>query len=219
MVLYRKGVESYIREKTHIWENIFFFRCEDVDSDLECVTFHLAVRSRYTWQVSNRVLQVQGELNQFCVSLAFKLHIHYDSPNARTVTYYGGSLVDGGVKKYKTMILEGENIRNDSEIVTGMLPKDVVRSFPGGTFGGSNSEIIPSNSPSADVVTRKVAPDKPSAHEDTTASQDEPAVEDGEEAAGRIEDASGLNMSDEPTAARRSSDDNRFLSMLKESYQ
>jgi hypothetical protein len=209
MVSYRKGIESYVREKTHIWENIFFFRCEDVNSDLECVTYHLAVRSRFTWQVSNRVLQFQGELNQFCVSFAYKLHIHYDSPSIRSVTYYGGSLVDGGIKNYKTKILERSNIKNDSENVAGMLSREMVHHFPCGGVGSEGSEF-PGGS-LADNAPRSIS----------TKDRTE-AKFHGETTADKVDDERKLNEAEAPVAvpaaASRSSVDNRFLSMLQESH-
>lgn len=216
MVRYRKNIEMYIREKRHIWENIFFFRCEDVDSDLECVTFHLAVRSRFTWQVSNRVLQFQGDLSQFCVSLAFKFHIHYDSPNARTVTYYGGSLVNGGIKKYKTKILERSNIRNDSEIIAGILPSDVVRQLSGQSFD-SGSEIV-STSPLADLATQKL-PTKTEEEESANPEDEKSAAAAAAEETVRFQDAmlQGESVDLDSGATKRSSTDDRFLSMLHES--
>ncbi|KAG7359813.1 mechanosensitive ion channel [Nitzschia inconspicua] len=218
MIDYRKGIESYIRETTHIWENIFFFRCEDVDTDSECVTFHLAVRSRYTWQVSNRVLQCQGELHQFCVSLAYKHHIHFDSPNPRSVTYYGGSLVDGGINKYKANILERKNIRNESKIIAGVLPADMARQLSGESSGVSNSEMVHA-SPLAALATRNLAHRKSQGRSEL---REKEAAECSEKVTGRIEDASALNESAAPAAnapaVGRSSDNDRFLSMLQDSH-
>jgi hypothetical protein len=217
MVSYRKGIESYVREKTHIWENIFFFRCEDVNSDLECATYHLAVRSRYTWQVSNRVLQFQGDLNTFCVSLAYKLHIHYDSPSTRSVTYYGGSLVDGGTKKCKDEFVARSNIKNDIKDVTGMFSRETGHDF----FheGGDGVDFVIPVGSLADISTPRAS--SKDRGEASLAVQDETAA-DKSKGASRAEDARKPNEVEAPnpaqSAASRSSDDSRFLCMLQESH-
>ncbi|KAG7353641.1 hypothetical protein IV203_002996 [Nitzschia inconspicua] len=195
---------------------ILYWNEDDVDTDSESVTFHLAVRSRYTWQVSNRVLQCQGELHQFCVSLAYKHHIHFDSPNPRSVTYYGGSLVDGGIKKYKANILERKNIRNDSKIIAGVLPADMARQLSGESSGVSSSEMI-HPSPLAALATRNLAQRK---SQGSSELKEKEAAECSEKVAGRIGDASALNESATPAAnapaVGRSSDNDRFLSMLQD---
>ena len=114
MTTYRERIESYIYDKPNLYESIFFFRCEDIDPDLEFVKYHLAVKSRYTWQLSNRILHFRGELHQFCIALSYKLHINYNTPNDRNITYYGGTLVDGGVKDYKANVLSNRNISSPS---------------------------------------------------------------------------------------------------------
>ena len=65
------------------------------------------------------MLQKQGELHRHCVDLSYKLNIHYDSPNARNILYYGGSLIDGGKKDFKANILSNQNISNDGSIAGG----------------------------------------------------------------------------------------------------
>eukprot|EP00539_Tryblionella_compressa_P021490 CAMPEP_0178893562 /NCGR_PEP_ID=MMETSP0747-20121128/20096_1 /TAXON_ID=913974 /ORGANISM="Nitzschia punctata, Strain CCMP561" /LENGTH=149 /DNA_ID=CAMNT_0020563597 /DNA_START=57 /DNA_END=506 /DNA_ORIENTATION=+ len=97
MARYKEGVEAHIHEMPNIWDSIFFFRCEDIDPDKEEVTYRLAVRSRYTWQLSSRV--------------------------------YGGSLLDGGVKDYKTRVLKNDNIQNNNEIFTGLVPNNMALSL------------------------------------------------------------------------------------------
>jgi len=129
MARYKEGVEAHIHEMPNIWDSIFFFRCEDIDPDKEEVTYRLAVRSRYTWQLSSRVLQYRGELHQFCVELAFKFGINYNTPNPRSIMYYGGSLLDGGVKDYKTRVLKNDNIQNNNEIFTGLVPNNMALSL------------------------------------------------------------------------------------------
>ena len=122
--MFKEGVDEYIRDHPNIWDSIFLFRCEEIDPNNELVTYRLAVRSAFLWQVSNRVLRHRGELHQFCVALSFKLHINYDKPNKRSVMYYGGSLVNGGVQDYKACVLKNSNINNNNdEILAGPISK------------------------------------------------------------------------------------------------
>jgi hypothetical protein len=122
---YRRGIEEYIQEHPNIWDSVFFFRCEDIDPNNEFVTYRVAIRSRFSWQVSNKVIHFQGEFHRFLVALAYKLRIKYDTPNTRSIMYYGGSLIDGGIKDYKTNVLANSNINdnNNKEVVPGMVPK------------------------------------------------------------------------------------------------
>jgi hypothetical protein len=120
---YKDAVEGYVQENPNIWDSIIFFRLEDIDANSEVVTYHLAVRSRFTWQISNRVFQSQADLHKFCIALSFKLGINYDAPNPRTIMYYGGSLVDGGVQDYKANVLQNDNILNGNDILRGPVPK------------------------------------------------------------------------------------------------
>jgi Mechanosensitive ion channel len=110
---FRQGIDFYIDENPQVWDSVLFFRCDEINTDRECVTYMLCVRSRYTWQVASRVLLKQGELHRHCIDLAYKLRIHYDSPNARNILYHGGSLIDGGVQDFKANVLSNSNIIND----------------------------------------------------------------------------------------------------------
>ena len=69
------------------------------------------------------------------MSLAFKLDINYDSPNPRSVFYFGGSLVDGGVQDYKVNVLKNANIDNDA--TPGLLSKELIASSVRGASQGS----------------------------------------------------------------------------------
>lgn len=121
MERFKEGVEEYIRENRNMWDSIFFFRCESINPNTEEVVYKLSVRSTHTWQVSNRVYRHQGELFQFCTALAFKLRINYDSPNNRSIVYYGGTLDNGGVEDYKSRVLKNSNIVNNGEDRIGEL--------------------------------------------------------------------------------------------------
>jgi hypothetical protein len=114
--LFREALENYARDNPNIWEAILFFRCEEIDSDNEFVAYRLAVRSRQSWQASPRVLQDRARLHQFCVELATKLKVTFDSPNPRRVLYYGGNLVEGAVKDYKKDLLSSPNVNSSHDL-------------------------------------------------------------------------------------------------------
>jgi hypothetical protein len=141
MDVYRRGIEDYIQEHPNVWDSVFFFRCEDIDPNNEAVSYRVAVRSRFSWQVSNKVIQFQGELHRFLVSLACNLHIKYDTPNERSIMYYGGSLVDGAVRDYKARVLNNSNIINNNDFITGLGPMGL--SLP--TRGIHDNMVVDSN--------------------------------------------------------------------------
>jgi small-conductance mechanosensitive channel len=120
--LFREALENYARDNPNIWESIVFFRCEEIDSDNEFVTYDFAVRSRQSWQVSPRVLQDRARLHQFCVELAAKLNVKFDSPDPRRVLYYGGSLVEGAVKDYKKDLLSSPNVHSANDLESFLVP-------------------------------------------------------------------------------------------------
>jgi hypothetical protein len=118
--LFRESLENYVADNPRLWESVVFFRCENIDTDSEFVIYKLKVRSRYSWQVAARVLANRSELRKFCITLATKMNVHFDSAAQQRVLYYGGSLVDGGVIDYKRNLLSNPNI-STSAIVDPML--------------------------------------------------------------------------------------------------
>lgn len=110
--MFREGIEEHIRENPNTWDSLFYLRCESIDSNKELAVYKLSVRHAQTWQVHNRILYDRGELFQYAIALSFKLHINYDVPNERSIMYYGGSLVNGGVQDYKSRVLKNSNINN-----------------------------------------------------------------------------------------------------------
>jgi hypothetical protein len=110
--MFREGIEEHIRENPNTWNSLFYLRCESIDSNKELAVYKLSVRHAQTWQVHNRILYDRGELFQYAIALSFKLHINYDVPNERSIMYYGGSLVNGGVQDYKSRVLKNSNINN-----------------------------------------------------------------------------------------------------------
>ncbi|KAL3920631.1 MAG: hypothetical protein SGILL_003161 [Bacillariaceae sp.] len=119
---FRDAVDKYVQERPNIWDSVIFFRMEEIDPNNEVVTYRLVCRSRYTWQICNRVLQCQADLHKFCIKLTFDMGINYDQPNARSIVYFGGSLVDGGIQDYKANVLQNTNIKNDNDVMTGLVP-------------------------------------------------------------------------------------------------
>lgn len=132
---FKDGLENYVSDNPAVWDSLIYFRCEQIDSDDEFVVYHLAVRSCHSWQVAARVLADRGRLHQFCIELAKTLEVHFDSPTARRVFYYGGNLVDGAVKDFKkNLLMDRNNIRhgdffNSAQDPAGLhVPPPVTRS-------------------------------------------------------------------------------------------
>lgn len=113
---FKRALETYVQDKRDVWEQLLFFRCEDIDTDNEFVVYKLGVRSRQTWQVLTRILEDRARLHQFCIETAEKLHVEYDIGAPRRVLYYGGNLVEGHVseERCKKDLLSRQNIRSGS---------------------------------------------------------------------------------------------------------
>ena len=107
--MFKDAVENYISDNPAVWDSLVYLRCEDINSDDEYVMYHLAVRSRHSWQVAARILSERGRLHHFCTDLAKQLEVNFDSPTSRRVFYYGGNLVDGAVKDFKKNLLMDRN--------------------------------------------------------------------------------------------------------------
>jgi hypothetical protein len=78
------------------WDPIYFFRCEEIDTDNEFLRYRLAVRSHHTWQLVSRVLMNRAALHQFTVETATKLQVLFVVHDPTRVVYYGGKLQQGG---------------------------------------------------------------------------------------------------------------------------
>mmetsp|Transcript_3675 Transcript_3675/g.7531 ORF Transcript_3675/g.7531 Transcript_3675/m.7531 type:complete len:894 (-) Transcript_3675:382-3063(-) len=126
--MFREGVNEYVRGNQNNWDSIIYFRCESIDPNNEEVVYRLSVRSIHSWQVSTRVYRNRGGLQRFCTALSFKLNINYDSPNTRSIMYYGGSLENGKVQDYKARVLKNSNIisisKNEENVLTQAIFKD-----------------------------------------------------------------------------------------------
>jgi small-conductance mechanosensitive channel len=114
--LFREALENFVLDYPNVWDSIVFLRCEEIDKDNEFVMYRLAIRSRQSWQVCTRVLQERARLHQFCIELATKLEVSFDSAPARRVLYYGGNLVDGHVKEYKKDLTADQNIQSSGDL-------------------------------------------------------------------------------------------------------
>ena len=107
---FRNAVDNYVHDNPEEWDSVVYFRCEEIDTDNEFVLYRLMVRSRHSWQVAPRVLQNRAGLRHFTVQLARKMKVQWESATPRSVTYYGGTLIAGGVTDYKTNLVQQENI-------------------------------------------------------------------------------------------------------------
>lgn len=151
------------------------------------------------------MLQKQGDLHRHCVDLSYKLNIQYDSPEARNILYYGGSLVDGGKKDFKGNVLSNQNIRNDGAVAGGSvsdhpqyLPMKILRSSL--SASGTSSERPETETDTAKLRSDddKKSPDAIAANNTLPPEQLPPSLD------GQYDD----------DAANR-----QFLTMLQESHQ
>ena len=126
--LFREAVDNHVADNPRIWDIVVYFRCEDIDPDYESVIYKLAVRSRHSWQLAPRVLQNRAELRQFCVKLADKMKVRYDSVVPRRVLYYGGALKQGGVSTFKKDLVRGPNIHSSGDLDPFAVPPQHGRS-------------------------------------------------------------------------------------------
>ena len=152
------------------------------------------------------------------------MKIQYDSPNPRNVTYYGGSLIDGGVQQYKGRILQRSNISNDNEVLAGVMSKGTLHNLSSGSIPNPEHLRRPSRegdmvSPIGELAQQTIFAD----------AKDDDSLEDHLEAMLSAKDtgvdAAQTGDDDDETSerqqaeAKRSSSDDRFLSMLKESHR
>ncbi|KAG7359815.1 hypothetical protein IV203_034913 [Nitzschia inconspicua] len=203
---FKDKVESYVQATPNVWDSVLFFRLEDIDANNEVVTYRLAVRSRFTWQISNRVFQGQADLHKFCITLSFRLGINYDSPNPRTIMYFGGSLVDGGVQDYKANVLQNDNISNENDIITGLVPKDL-----------RNASVRGKSQLSLDDE-EKAPRYATTAMESRAMEQQTQETNDDEMESGSVDDQSPMRASEEDEDPGADDANKAFLNLLKKSH-
>ena len=80
LVIFREAVESFVNDRPRVWDQILFFRCEDIDKDIRKMEFTLRIRHIKAWQDASSILMNRSELRAFCFEVAEKLAINFDSP-------------------------------------------------------------------------------------------------------------------------------------------
>jgi len=77
---FRDAVDHFIQDRPRIWDSIMFFRCENINQDLELMEYTLRIRHTKPWQDAASILMNKAELLKFCFETGKKLEINYDSP-------------------------------------------------------------------------------------------------------------------------------------------
>jgi hypothetical protein len=145
---FKDGLENYISDNPSVWDSLVYLMCEDIDPDDEYVMYRIGVRSRLNWQLATRILVDRGRLHQFCVELAKKMEVNFDSPTSRKVLYYGGNLVDGAVKDFKKNLLMDPNNISRGDLGMFGSRNDLQRRSPQEVSGASIG--IPSADPESE---------------------------------------------------------------------
>ena len=91
---FREALDNYILNNPNRWDSIVFFRCEEIDTDDDFVTYRLETQSTQSWQPAPRVLEHRAQLHRFCLDLAIKMEVQYEAPFPIHFIYDGGEMVD-----------------------------------------------------------------------------------------------------------------------------
>mmetsp|Transcript_22184 Transcript_22184/g.54868 ORF Transcript_22184/g.54868 Transcript_22184/m.54868 type:complete len:517 (-) Transcript_22184:83-1633(-) len=101
---FREALDTYILNNPNRWDSIAFLRCEEINTDDEFVLYRLVTRSTQSWQPAPRVLEHRAQLHRFCLDLANKMDVLYESPLPSRVIYTGGEMVDTANPKARRAI-------------------------------------------------------------------------------------------------------------------
>ena len=96
---FRESIDQYVLNHPNHWDSINAFRCEEIDTDNDVVTYRLVVRSTQSWQPAPRVMEQRAQLDRFCSELRVKMGVSYESPMPSRIMYTGGEMVDANNPK------------------------------------------------------------------------------------------------------------------------
>jgi len=80
IVVFREAIESFVEDQPRQWNQIMFFRCDNIDKDLMVMEYTLRVRHTKAWQDAASIQMNRSELFEFCFELGEKLGINFDPP-------------------------------------------------------------------------------------------------------------------------------------------
>lgn len=80
ILVLREAIESFVQDRPRQWNQIMFFRCDNIDKDMMLMEYMLRIRHNKTWQDAASILMNRSELYSFCFELGEKLGINFDPP-------------------------------------------------------------------------------------------------------------------------------------------
>jgi hypothetical protein len=80
ILLFRKAVEKFARDRPQEFHKTVGFRLTRVESDLRFTEYVIVLLCRVSWQKTNEVLESKAKVSRFCLAVQKKLGIRYSSP-------------------------------------------------------------------------------------------------------------------------------------------
>jgi len=119
---FQSVLQSYVAKNPRAWDQLLYCRVDEMNAHHELVRCKLGFRHRSSWQDAGRIMVQRGDLIKFVHRTASELGIDYVEPPHRRLLYGAGTLRNGGVRDYKSNLLNPDNIRSCD------APADVVGS-------------------------------------------------------------------------------------------
>lgn len=104
ILVFREALESFVQDRPRIWNQIMFFRCDNIDKDAILMEYTLRVRHTKAWQDAASILMNKSELFEFCFELGEKLEINFDPPirSMRVMNSFAPSVVASAAESAET---------------------------------------------------------------------------------------------------------------------
>mmetsp|Transcript_8271 Transcript_8271/g.11966 ORF Transcript_8271/g.11966 Transcript_8271/m.11966 type:complete len:635 (-) Transcript_8271:61-1965(-) len=78
--LFKNEVLALVKQRTRAWESLLFFRCNEIDTNINLVVFQMSVKHRRTWQDASLILEHRADILWHCMELGRQLGVNYVSP-------------------------------------------------------------------------------------------------------------------------------------------
>lgn len=80
VLIFRKSVESFVKERPREWLALNGFRATRVEHDQGFIEYIIALGHRSSWQDIGVILQSKADVASYCLELAKKLNMRYTAP-------------------------------------------------------------------------------------------------------------------------------------------
>jgi small-conductance mechanosensitive channel len=78
--LFRKAVESFVRERPREWICLSAFRATRVETDLGYIEYAVTLQHRESWNMVTEIFQSKADVSSFCLELQKQLEMRYHAP-------------------------------------------------------------------------------------------------------------------------------------------